>query len=169
MLYCLELWLTSAILGSSNWAWEISGFKFVLLWPYLGMRKGETALAFWESMAGFVVPFLYCSSSASFLSKASLRFDIYMQTCLVRNFCYMEKKEVWSKIVEGVLKEQTSSLSSRISPVSLFDFAAPSSMQATLSANLSVLIVSPNALTSGFMWTNISVLACPPIQDNKFF
>lgn len=63
----------------------------------------------------------------------------------------------------------TSSLRSRISPVSLFDLAAPSSMQETLSANLRVLIVSPKALTSGFMCTNINVFACPPGHYMKKF
>ena len=66
-----------------------------------------------------------------------------------------------------VEKSKTSSFSSRISPVSLFDLAAPSSIDATLSANFSVLIVSPMELISGFICTNINVLACPPKYGNR--
>lgn len=68
------------------------------------------------------------------------------------------------KFVLDCDEKQTSSLSSRISPLSLLERAAPSSMEETLSANLSVLIVSPMALGSGFMCTNINVLACPPVH-----
>ena len=66
--------------------------------------------------------------------------------------------------MKDVKHEQTSALRFRISVVSLLARAAPSSMEATLSANLSVLIVSPIALASGFIWTNIRVLACPPTR-----
>jgi hypothetical protein len=80
----------------------------------------------------------------------------------------IEVPKVYASIV-NIKQHHTSSFRSLTWPDSLLARAAPSSIVATRSANLRVLIVSIKESVSGFICTNINVFAWPPVlQENKW-